>query len=180
MGKDNRKPYSAASPELLQFIDHSRGVNEIPLQDNDTKEVLYGIDALVAIIGQRCPFVRALGTVDPVKWLLKKIDNFISYNRKVIVARKTIPGTMDCTPDFNMFYRVLFMGVFLLFNTVMLFPIHAELIERSALFSISLSTFHIAHAAVVSVNCCLALRLGAGMESMLKNIGRRISKVRIL
>lgn len=154
-----RKAFSTASPELLKCIDQHRGVNEIPLIDQETHEVLYGIDALVAIIGQRCPIVRVLGKKEVVKCPLKKIYNFISYNRKVIVARKTVEGTYDCTPDFNLFYRLLFMGFFLCFNTLMLFPLYEELLSKTPVVNISLFGFHAAHAVIVCINCLLAFTL---------------------
>jgi hypothetical protein len=159
LGENGRIAFSTASPELLQCIDQKRGVNEIPLIDHETKEVLYGIDALVAVIGQRCPIVRVLGRKDLVKWPLKKIYNFIAYNRKVIVARKAVEGSVDCTPDFNIFYRLLFMTVFLCFNTIMLFPVHGELLANIPFFSISLIEFHLAHAIIVCINCLLAIKL---------------------
>lgn len=159
LDEEGRKAFSGLSPELLQCIDPKRGVNEIPLIDHETKEVLYGIDALVAIIGQRCPIVRVLGKKEMFKWPLKKVYNFISYNRKVIVARKSVGGAIDCTPDFNIFYRVLFMGIFLVFNTLMIFPIHAHILETTNLFHISLFEFHMAHIAIVCINCSLAALL---------------------
>lgn len=159
LGEKDRKAFSTASPELLQCIDQKRSVNEIPLIDNDTKEVLYGIDALVVIIGQRCPFVRVLGKNEIVKWPLKKLYNFISYNRKVVVARKTVEGRVDCTPGFNIFYRLLFMAVFLCFNTIMLFPLYTDLLTKIPLFSVSLMQFHLAHAVIVCINCLLAIKL---------------------
>ena len=159
LGKDGRKAFSTASPELLRYIDRQRGVNEIPLIDNETHQVLYGIEALVAIIGQRCPFVRVLGKKQLVKWPLKKLYNFISYNRKVVVARKTHEGAIDCTPDFNIFYRLLFMGVFLCFNTLMLFPVHASLLAKIPVFNLSLFEFHMAHVGIVCINCLLATKL---------------------
>src|SRR5688500_10810473 len=149
LDKEGRKAFSTASSELLQCIDRHRGVNEIPLIDNDTKEVLYGIDALVVIIGQRCPFVRILGSKQPVNWLLKKIYNFISYNRRVIIARKSVAGTVECNPDFDLFYRVLFMTVFLCFNTIMLFPLYEGLISITSLFNTSLERFPLAHGVLV-------------------------------
>jgi hypothetical protein len=159
LDKEGRKAFSLASPELLQCINAKRGVNEIPLIDHDTKQVLYGIDALVAIIGQRCPIVRVLGKTVVVKWPLKKLYNFISYNRKVIVARKRAEGRLDCSPDFNVFYRFLFMSIFLCFNTLMLFPLYAELLSKIPGVDISLLTFHGVHAVILCSNCLLAFSL---------------------
>jgi hypothetical protein len=152
LAKEGRKAYSTVSPEILKYIDQKRGVNEIPLIDHETNEVLYGIDALVSIIGQRCPFVRVLGKKESVKWPLKKLYNFISYNRKVIVARNSVAGTIDCTPDFNIFYRLLFMSVFFLFNTLMLFPVHEALVSKIPFFDITLFEFHAAHIGIVCIN----------------------------
>ena len=159
LDEQGRKAFSTVTPELLQCIDPQRGVNEIPLIDHETKEVLYGIDALVVIIGQRCPIVRVLGKKNAVKWPLKKLYNFISYNRKVIVACKTAEGEVDCTPGFHLFYRFLFMGAFLCFNTLMLFPLYEQLLSNIPAVTISLVSFHAAHAVIVVINCLLAISL---------------------
>lgn len=159
LAEEGRLPFSSLPPELLQQIDYARGKNEIPLIDHQSGKVLYGIDALVSILGQRCPIVRLTGRWKPVNWLLKKLYNFISYNRKVIVARSTTPGTVDCTPDFRLDYRVVFMLVFLVFNTIMLFPVHSLLLQKLPYCTISLVEFHVVHAVIVLVNCLLALTL---------------------
>jgi hypothetical protein len=78
----------------------------------------------------------------------------------VIVAKKTLPGTIDCTPDFNVFYRVFFMAIFLTFNTMMLFPIHYGLLLKVPGYKLSVSQFQLLHTALVACNCLLAVIMG--------------------
>jgi hypothetical protein len=157
--KNSRIPFSSASPELLHAINWQKSKNEIPLIDIETKQVLYGIDALLEILGQKFPLIKTIGTLKPANWLLKKIYNFISYNRKVIVAAKKRPGVIDCTPDFNMKYRILFISVFLCFNTAMLFPIHGWLSAVIPFYHLSVIQLQVAHFIFVLINCMLALTL---------------------
>jgi hypothetical protein len=156
-----RKPFSAASPALLHAIDWQRSKNEIPLLDPETNKVLYGIDALLEILGQRWRCIKIIGHQRIVNWLLKRLYNFISYNRKVIVARKTAPGSIDCTPTFNAFYRALFMGVFFLFNTLMLFPVHTYILASIRWYTLTIQQFQLLHLALVSMNCLVSLALPA-------------------
>jgi predicted DCC family thiol-disulfide oxidoreductase YuxK len=153
---EGRKPFSAASPELLSAINWQRSKNEIPLFDPNTRQVWYGIDALLEILGQKCSSIKVIGHFKPVNWMLKKLYNFISYNRKVIVATKTSPSKIDCTPSFNLFYRVLFMMVFLLFNTVMLYPLHHHLLLQIPFYSLSVHQLINVHFVLVGINCTLA------------------------
>lgn len=159
LDKEERKAFSCASPELLHNINWQRSKNEIPLLDTETGNVVYGIDALLEILGQHCAIIKTIGTVKPINWFLKKLYNFISYNRKVIVAKKTSIGKIDCTPDYKPFYRVLFMLVFLTFNTLMLFPIHRLLEHTIPFYSASLIELQLVHAALVTLNCLLAISL---------------------
>ena len=85
--KENRVSFSRAELSLLTSIDIEKGKDEIPLYDPDTGQTLYGIDALLDILGTRVPFIKRYGNIKPIKWLLRKIYKLISYNRKVIVAR---------------------------------------------------------------------------------------------
>jgi predicted DCC family thiol-disulfide oxidoreductase YuxK len=153
-----RKPFSDASPELLHTINWQRSKNEIPLLDPATKQVWYGIDALLEILGGRFPWIKTVGRAQPVNYLLKKLYNFISYNRKVIVAIKATPGKIDCTPAFNVFYRVLFMLVFMVVSTSMLLPVH-HLLQHIPFYTLSPIQLLSLHLAMIVINttiaCCL-------------------------
>lgn len=155
--KEGRVAFSTLSPELMSAIDLDRGRNEIPLIDTHSGKVLYGIDALLEIFGTNYPFIKKAGNIKPINYFLRKLYKLISYNRKVIVAKKCGPGSIDCTPDMNYFYRVLFMLLFLLFNTSMLYPIHAIILNRLPGINISVQHLLIAHFVIAGINCSLAL-----------------------
>ncbi|OQP67709.1 hypothetical protein [Niastella populi] len=153
---EGRKPFSDASPELLHCINWQRSKNEIPLFDPVSKKVWYGIDALLEILGQKCSLIKTIGRYKPVNWFLRKLYSFISYNRKVIVAARTSPQKIDCSPSFNLFYRVLFMLVFLAANTLMIYPVHKHLLSRMPGYSLSVEQLLLLHIGMVAVNCMVA------------------------
>jgi len=157
--KDGRKNFSSIDPALMDKIDTQRCVNEIPLIDTQTSEVWYGIDALLEILQQRIPFIKPVANVKPVKWLLQRVYKFISYNRRVIVAAKNSKQGFDCTPAFNSRYRLLFILVFLLFNTMMLFPLQQYVMQYSLFGGTSTLQLQLAHSALVLINVFIIFTL---------------------
>lgn len=158
LSKEGRVPFSTLEEKYLLQINFERSRNEIPLLDTQTGEVIYGIDALLEILGAKIPFIKTIGKFKPVHWFLHKLYKFISYNRKVIVAVKCGPGAIDCAPDFNYGYRGLFMALFLLLNTVLLFPFHKIILSPLPFYHISIWQLQSAHLALVVMNCLLSLR----------------------
>jgi predicted DCC family thiol-disulfide oxidoreductase YuxK len=157
--KDSRKNFSTITPELLQQIDIKRAVNEIPVIDTATKQVWYGIDALLEILQQKIPFAKPIGNIRAIKWLLQKLYKFISYNRRVIVAAKTTPGYFDCPPDFNIRYRFTFMAIFLAVNTSLLFLLQQYVLAASIFSSTGTLQLQLAHASLVFINILIASQL---------------------
>jgi len=156
LNADGRKPFSTLNDDLLSKIDFDKSRNEIPLVDISTNNVLYGIDALLEILDQKIPFIKATGNFAPLKWTLKKLYKLISFNRKVIVAKKCGPGRIDCSPDNNYLFRFIFLTVSLVFNTLMLLPIHHLLFSKLSYYHLSIWELQAAHFAFVIVNCALA------------------------
>lgn len=156
--KAGRKDFSSIEPTLIEKIDMKRSINEIPLLDTETNEVWYGIDALLEILQQKIPGIKKAGNIKPVKWLLQKLYKFISYNRRVIVAAKKQTTGFDCTPDFNTRYRFMFMAVFLIFNTLMLFPLQYYVLGKS-IFNSNITSLQVAHAIFVFINITIGLLL---------------------
>jgi predicted DCC family thiol-disulfide oxidoreductase YuxK len=156
LNADGRKPFSTLDNAFLSKIDFDKSRNEIPLLDTSTNKVLYGIDALLEILDQKIPFIKATGNFVPLKWVLKKIYKLISFNRKVIVAKKCGPGNIDCSPDTNYLYRFIFMAVCLAFNTLMLYPFQNNLFGKLSYYHLDLYQLQVAHFAFVIVNCTLA------------------------
>src|SRR5690349_14596360 len=104
-----RKAFSTLDQSLLQKIDFNRSRNEIPLIDTNNGSVAYGLDALLTILGDRFSWIKKVGKWKIVYWFFRKLYKLISYNRKVIVAKKCSAGAIDCAPDINYGYRFLFL-----------------------------------------------------------------------
>ncbi len=164
--KDGRKHFSEIAPELLALVDTKRCVNEIPVVDYHTSQVWYGIEAILEILDQKIPLIKKIGTIPTVNWCLHKLYNFISYNRRVIVASQQPATGFDCTPDFNIRYHIYFMSVFLLFNTWMLFPLHQYLFDNTLFRTTAIQQLQYGHLSIVAINILLSLKLGrkAGIE----------------
>jgi predicted DCC family thiol-disulfide oxidoreductase YuxK len=156
--KENRRDFTTIDPAILSRIDTRRCNNEIPVIDIQTNQVWYGIDAMLEILQTRVSFTKKLAQFKFIRWILNRLYKLISYNRRVIVAAKKTTGNFDCTPDFNYEYRLVFMLFFLVFNTVMLFPIHSHILNHSPI-SISAGQLQYAHFALVILNLLLAFSL---------------------
>src|SRR5688572_4275219 len=154
---DERKAFSSLDNELLEKICFEKSRNEIPLLDPATGKVKYGIDALLEILGGKSPLIKKIGQMPAVNWFLRKLYKLISYNRKVIVARKCNTGTIDCAPDLNYKYRYLFLFIGLLFNSLMLFPVYDHILKEIPGFTLSLIEIQIAHFLLVGMNAILSL-----------------------
>ena len=110
LDENGKKPYCQLSAEEQSFIDVQRASNEIALVDNQNKTVTYGVDSLLKVIGFSFPIVEKIGNLKPIKFLLKKLYSFISYNRKVIIpGRINKEMKLQCVPDFSYKYRILFI-----------------------------------------------------------------------
>jgi hypothetical protein len=153
---ENRIPFSKADIEILALIDVEKGRDEIPFIDREKGATLYGVDTLLEILGQKVFFVKSIGNFRPVKWFLQRLYKLISYNRKVIVAKKCGSGRFDCSPAFNVFYRMVFMIVSLLFNSIMLWPLHVSLFSDLSIYHLTFIQLQVAHLTLVSINCMIA------------------------
>ena len=166
LSPEGRKPFSALEPSLLHSIDLDKSRNEIPLLDTKSGKVLYGIDALLEILGQRTGFIKTVGKIKPMNWFLKKLYKLISLNRKVIVAKKCRTGSIDCSPDLNYRYRIVFMLLSLSFNSLMLFPLYAIVFVNASGSALSLTQVQLAHFALVLTNCLLAFNFSKDRSSL--------------
>ncbi|MBY0486950.1 MAG: hypothetical protein K2P85_07190 [Flavobacteriaceae bacterium] len=110
LDENGKKPYCQLSDEEQNFIDVKHASNEIALVDNQNKTVIYGIDSLLKVIGFSFPWMEKIGNLKPIKYFLKKLYSFISYNRKVIIPSKIKKEIkLQCVPDFNFKYRILYI-----------------------------------------------------------------------
>lgn len=108
---NHRIGFSSASPELLASIDLDRARHEIPLYDTQTKEALYGKDALFFILGEEFPALKQLFRWRIFRFFIAGLYQIITYNRRIIAGSKAPANGFDCAPDFNGFYRWLYIGL---------------------------------------------------------------------
>lgn len=122
LDENGKKPYCQLSEEEQNFVDVKRASNEIALVDHQNKTVIYGIDSLLKVIGHSFPWMEKVGHLKPVKYCLKKLYSFISYNRKVIIPNKMNPEIkLQCIPDFNYKYRWFYIAFATIITTFTLF-----------------------------------------------------------
>lgn len=161
-----RQAFSQIDDTLLQKIDYERGRNEIPFVDLTNGKTYYGIDALLEILGDKVGLIKKIGRFPPVYWLLGKLYRFISFNRKVIVAIKCGPGSIDCTPDLNYRYRFLFLLVSMLFTTLMLAALHGNVLQHLSFYHLTSTEVQVAHFTLIGINCVLSMgfKPARGME----------------
>lgn len=105
-----RKPFAQITKEERSFIDVKKATNEIALVDRENKKVLYGIDSLLRVIGNRFPIIEKIGNIKFINFFLRKAYSLVSYNRKVIIpSEKKQTTVLECVPDFNIKYRLFYI-----------------------------------------------------------------------
>uniref|UniRef100_UPI00404B5A27 DCC1-like thiol-disulfide oxidoreductase family protein n=1 Tax=Flavobacterium sp. TaxID=239 RepID=UPI00404B5A27 len=122
LDSNGRKPFSNLVVSEHHFIDLERAKNEIALVDTNTNTVYYGIDSLLKVIGNSFPWIEKVGNWHSINYILKKLYNFISFNRKVIVpAKVSNAANNQCVPDFNIKYRFFYILFATLFTAIILY-----------------------------------------------------------
>jgi predicted DCC family thiol-disulfide oxidoreductase YuxK len=89
----------------MNSVDWTRARNEIAMVNRKDQTVLYGVEAIAAILVNRFPPLKYFTGFPPLMWLLKRLYFFISYNRKVIAPGKVFEAIHSCKPDVNYVYR---------------------------------------------------------------------------
>jgi predicted DCC family thiol-disulfide oxidoreductase YuxK len=108
-----RSGFSGIQPEMMAKIDLDRARHEIPLLDMKTGEVVYGLQALFLILGERMPMLKPLFKAGWFKAMWYPVYQIITYNRRIIAGSGAPATGFDCAPDVNLFYRWLyiFLGI---------------------------------------------------------------------
>ena len=131
---ENRIGFSEAPKSLLNKIDIERARHEIPLFDTETGETLYGQDALFYIIGIEMPVFRPLFKFPPFRGFIFVLYQIITYNRRIIAGSKTPDCGFDCAPDFNAFYRWLYISFMGFISAIMSFKLIQTLDNQTIVF----------------------------------------------
>lgn len=156
---EGRIPFSKLPAQLEKLIDTDRSRNEIPYLDIPANKVYYGIDALLEILGRKYPLIKSIGRFPVFHFLLRKLYSLVSFNRKLIVAKKCGSGEFDCSPELNYTYRFLFLFLAFAGSTLLLVPIHEQLLNNHSFYTLSLLELEIVHLSVCLVNVFLCFTL---------------------
>ena len=90
-------------------IDSTIAQTKIACVNHQTNQVLYGIDGLVAILGNRFQIVKVLGNFKPINWFLKLLYLFISYNRRIVAPAPKRNMECSCEPAKSVLWRMIFI-----------------------------------------------------------------------
>jgi hypothetical protein len=115
---EHRLGFSNAPKHILDNIDINRARHEIPLYDTETCETLYGKEALFFIFGEAFPLLKPLFGFSFFRAIIFSLYQIITYNRRIIAGSKTPQTGFDCAPDFNTFYRWLYIALMAFFSFI--------------------------------------------------------------
>ncbi|WP_265426960.1 DCC1-like thiol-disulfide oxidoreductase family protein [Chryseobacterium sp. YIM B08800] len=119
LDESGREDFTELSFKNKNLIDFNRAKNEIALVDHNKNKVIYGLDSLLLIIGNSFPTLEKVARIQPLYWFFKKLYSFVSYNRKQIIPSKNDTEN-SCVPDFNLKYRLIYIGFVVLFSGLVL------------------------------------------------------------
>jgi predicted DCC family thiol-disulfide oxidoreductase YuxK len=108
---DKRVSFNEADTTTLCRLDMDRARHEIPLVDNVTGEVIYGLDALTTLVAEIMPLIKPAITSDVFKKFITPVYQFVSYNRRVLAGAVPEDKTsIYCAPDFSLKWRLALIG----------------------------------------------------------------------
>lgn len=121
LDQDAITPYQLVGESLACTIDMHRAQNEVALHDTVTGKTIYGLDSMIEIFAQGKSWIKKPLQFPLLYQPLLQLYKFITYNRKVIAGNQKSPaGDRVCEPDFNYFYRTLFILLSALFTGLVL------------------------------------------------------------
>lgn len=92
-------------------VDTNIAQTKIACINHQTNQILYGIDGLVAILGNRFRIIAILGNFKPINWLLKLLYLLFSYNRRIVAPAAQRKIGCACEPARSVFWRVIFISI---------------------------------------------------------------------
>ena len=116
LDENGREAFTELSLKNKNLIDFKRAKNEIALVDHNKNKVIYGLDSLLLIIGNSFPLLEKITRIKPLYWFSKKLYSFVSYNRKQIIPSTIGYTDQSCVPDFNLKYRLAYIGFVVIFS----------------------------------------------------------------
>lgn len=111
LDENGRSAYNETAGNVLTHVDMARAKDEIALVNHGENTVMYGIDGLIHIFTHERNWLKKLLHAVPIYYIIKFFYFFVSYNRKLIAPSQTMYGANDCSPSFNLFFRILYIAV---------------------------------------------------------------------
>jgi predicted DCC family thiol-disulfide oxidoreductase YuxK len=110
LNKDNRMAFGELTNEpWIDQLDKTRQGNEIPLIDTQTGKTIYGLDALVFLLGNKYRIIKTVFRFRPLYHFFKGMYAMISYNRRIILAKHYQAQQHDCAPSYHVGWRMVFV-----------------------------------------------------------------------
>ncbi|MEM7657768.1 MAG: hypothetical protein AAF399_16675 [Bacteroidota bacterium] len=108
---ENRRGFSEVEVEEMEELDVDRSRHEIPLVDQATGEVRYGLEALFFLLGERWSWMKPIFRLKAIQWLLYPLYQLITYNRRLMAGTQASGEGFDCAPDFHLGWRLTYLGL---------------------------------------------------------------------
>lgn len=112
LNEKGRKAYQTINSENYPNVDLELAKNKIACVNQENGQVVYGIDSLLTILGQRFPLIQKIGSWKVVHYLLEILYNFISFNRKIFASTPKQEIECACEPSRSWTYRIAFVLIF--------------------------------------------------------------------
>lgn len=113
-------PFHACDATSMSMLNQKKMTNEIPLINHQTKEILYGTDAMLHVIAGKYPSAAKLANKRFAIFFIDGLYKLISYNRKVIVGKMPSHPGNECNPDFQANYRSIFIVIMVMITSALL------------------------------------------------------------
>ena len=123
---------------LSSEVDQRKARNQIPLIIANKNTAVYGIDALLYLIGKRFRVIEKIGRLWPVHQFLLRLYKLISYNRRVVVPNYKDSSPDSSTPTFNVRYRYLFVIFSILVSAVITWNV-VRFFDNGAVYFVAIS-----------------------------------------
>jgi hypothetical protein len=117
--KGTCSPYQTIDLSIANLVDMDRAKNEIAFVNTQNNQVVYGLDAFKVILSNSFRPLKTVLNLKLIDWFGRKIYNFISTNRKVIIATKS--SVNDCTPTLNVKYRIAYILIVAIFSSLIIY-----------------------------------------------------------
>ena len=104
-----RQCFSEVPADIRAKLDLDKGRHEIPLYDTVTGETIYGKQALFFLLSSRWTWLKPIFENALVQAVVHQAYQIVTYNRRLIAGSRPPKAGFDCAPDFNAFYRTIYI-----------------------------------------------------------------------